>query len=32
MWWMPAWLERRLPRWHSERPEEEAAPRVLVHA
>jgi putative drug exporter of the RND superfamily len=23
MWWMPAWLERRLPRLHIERPEEE---------
>ncbi|MEA2141608.1 MAG: putative drug exporter of the superfamily [Solirubrobacteraceae bacterium] len=26
MWWMPAWLERRLPRLHIERPDTEDAP------
>jgi putative drug exporter of the RND superfamily len=25
MWWMPAWLERRLPRLHIERPDEPTA-------
>jgi RND superfamily putative drug exporter len=26
MWWMPAWLDRRLPRLHIERPDEEEPP------
>jgi RND superfamily putative drug exporter len=26
MWWMPAWLERRLPRLHIERPDSEDEP------
>src|SRR3954471_2794068 len=33
MWWMPAWLDRRLPRFHIERPEEPVAEeeRELVY-
>ncbi|HET6551517.1 MAG TPA: MMPL family transporter, partial [Solirubrobacter sp.] len=26
MWWMPSWLERRLPHLHIERPDEDALP------
>jgi RND superfamily putative drug exporter len=26
MWWMPAWLEKRLPHLHIERPDEDEAP------
>lgn len=34
MWWLPSWLERRLPRLHIERPDEEppAAEREAVPA
>src|SRR4051794_32844397 len=33
MWWMPEWLDRRLPHFHIERPEEEVAEeeRELVY-
>jgi RND superfamily putative drug exporter len=26
MWWMPAWLERRLPHLHIERPDSDDEP------
>jgi RND superfamily putative drug exporter len=26
MWWMPAWLDRRLPHFHIERPDSEEEP------
>jgi len=28
MWWMPAWLDKHLPHFHIERPEEELAEPV----
>jgi len=34
MWWMPAWLDRRLPHFHIERPDEDVEPepeRELVY-
>ena len=32
MWWMPAWLVRRLPHLHIERPDTEEAPPSAVDA
>jgi RND superfamily putative drug exporter len=28
MWWMPAWLDKRLPHLHIERPETDEAPEA----
>jgi RND superfamily putative drug exporter len=28
MWWMPAWLDKRLPHLHIERPDEPPAPEA----